>query len=181
MSEVKEGGIPLSEYEKDGGVNRGTKHEIHEEDQNEQADYTGDAALANASWQFKTIALITALMLPSMLIWYINITKMTFYLLTTRNSRFTFLCVRSECNEKPTKNGIISLIQMVFEIFSFFLLMGYVIHRTWASTILATVYCRRQFPLSTLFSPSLVAFLLTCSVLSGVPWSSTCLSSLAVC
>lgn len=79
MSEVKEGGIPLSEYEKDGGVNRGTKHEIHEEDQNEQADYTGDAALANASWQFKTIALITALMLPSMLIWYINITKMTFY------------------------------------------------------------------------------------------------------
>lgn len=64
MSEIKEGGNALERYDKDT-VNSGSKHEVHEEDQH-QTSYGGDAALANASWQFKAIALITALMLPSM-------------------------------------------------------------------------------------------------------------------
>ena len=49
------------------------RKEVHDHD--DDGGNAGDAALANASWQFKLVALATALMLPSMLFrsCYVNI------------------------------------------------------------------------------------------------------------
>lgn len=68
------------------------------QDHDDDDGNAGDAALANASWQFKLIALATALMLPSMLFIHV-VSLLLLSLIMSHFSRITLFCHCSFCHQ----------------------------------------------------------------------------------